>query len=307
MNSYGYYFPSYTTMLPLYSSFFGGYGLTGGSTQKSSSSSSKSKRQKWEENQNRYSGQQSAEDNERANKSTTLGKEFTSGDGRDGFGGGFGGSSSGKGNSAGSSNQGHGYTDKAAMDAMTQGLADMGLSAAAKAGLAMGFGAPTNAALGFGLSGTPGALGATAGKAAAAAMGMTTGTTTGAMLGGLLGSLAGPIGGLLGGLVGPALGGLVADALGMRDEEATRDSFEDAFGTITGRQIGAAYAGSLAAHNQDMATINDISLAQAMNDAIADSKSLSDQLRLTLCLLLPTLSVLLILLLRGVETWLVLL
>ena len=97
MNNYG-YFPTYTTMLPLYQTVLGNYGIGGTGTQ---DSSSKSSRNKWYDNQNRFSDQQSSSDKEKANKGTTLGKEFTGGDGRDGFGGGT--TSSSKGNDAGPS------------------------------------------------------------------------------------------------------------------------------------------------------------------------------------------------------------
>lgn len=267
MNNYG-YFPTYTTMLPLYQTMIGSYGLGGIGTQKS-----KSSRNKWYDMQDRFSGQQSSSDNEKANKGTTLGKEFTGGDGRDGFGGGT--TSSSKGNDAGPSNKGHSFTDKQAMDAAIEGLSTIGIDAATKTGLALGLNVPADVALNFGLSGLPSGLANTVGQVAAKSLGMTTGTLPGAVVGSMLGSLAGPIGGLLGGLIGPTIGGLVADALDMRDEEVTRDAFEDTFGQITGRQIGAAYTNNIATHNMDMATINDMSLAQAINDAIAGSKSLS--------------------------------
>ena len=267
MYNYG-YFPTYTTMLPLYQTMIGNYGLGGNTTQ------SKSSRNKWYDSQNRFSDQQSSSDNEKANKGTTLGKEFTGGDGRDGFGGGT--TSSSKGNDAGSSNKGHSFTDKQAMDAAIDGLSQMGLEAATKTGVALGLNAPTNVALNFGLSGFPSGLASTVGQVAAQSFGMTTGTTMGAMALGTLGSmLGGPIGGLLGGLIGPTIGGLVADALNIRDEEVTRDAMEDTFGPITGRQIGAAFANNIATHNMDMATINDMTLAEALNDAISGSKSLS--------------------------------
>lgn len=266
MNNYG-YFPTYTTMLPIYQTVLGNYGIGGSSTQGNSS------RNKWYDNQNRFSNQQSSSDKEKANKGTTLGKEFTGGDGRDGFGGGT--TSSSKGNDAGPSNKGHSFTDKQAMDAAMSGFGQMGLDAATKTGLALGLNAPVNAALNFGLSGLPSGLANTVGQVAAKSFGMTTGTVPGAMIGGLLGSLAGPIGGLLGGLIGPTIGGLVADALNVRDEEVTRDAMEDTFGPITGRQIGAAFANNIATHNMDMATINDMTLAEALNDAISGSKSLS--------------------------------
>lgn len=269
MNNYG-YFPTYTTMLPLYQTVLGNYGIGGTGTQ---DSSSKSSRNKWYDNQNRFSNQQSS-DKEKANKGTTLGKEFTGGDGRDGFGGGT--TSSSKGNDAGPSNKGHSFTDKQAMDAAMSGFGQMGLDAATKTGLALGLNAPVNAALNFGLSGIPGSLAGTVGQIGAASLGMTTGTTMGSMAFGALGGLlGGPIGGMIGGLVGPTIGGLLADAFDARAEEPTRDVMEDTFGQITGRQIGAAYANNIATHNMDMATINDMSLAQAINDAIAGSKSLS--------------------------------
>jgi collagen triple helix repeat protein len=268
MNNYG-YFPTYTTMLPLYQTILGNYGIGDSGTQ-----DSKPSRNKWYDNQNRFSNQQSSSDKEKANKGTTLGKEFTGGDGRDGFGGGT--TSSSKGNDAGPSNKGHSFTDKQAMDAAINGLSQMGLEAATKTGVALGLNAPTNVALNFGLSGFPSGLASTVGQVAAQSFGMTTGTTLGAMALGTLGSmLGGPIGGLLGGLIGPTIGGLVADALNIRDEEVTRDAMEDSFGPITGRQIGAAYTNNIATHNMDMATINDMTLAEALNDAISGSKSLS--------------------------------
>lgn len=268
MYNYG-YFPTYTTMLPLYQTMIGNYGLGGIDTQKG-----KSSRNKWYDMQDRFSNQQSSSDKEKANKGTTLGKEFTGGDGRDGFGGGT--TSSSKGNDAGPSNKGHSFTDKQAMDAAIDGLSQMGLEAATKTGVALGLNAPTNVALNFGLSGFPSGLASTVGQVAAQSFGMTTGTTMGAMALGTLGSmLGGPIGGLLGGLIGPTIGGLVADALNIRDEEVTRDAMEDTFGPITGRQIGAAFANNIATHNMDMATINDMTLAEALNDAISGSKSLS--------------------------------
>lgn len=268
MNNYG-YFPTYTTMLPLYQTILGNYGIGDSGTQ-----DSKPSRNKWYDNQNRFSNQQSSSDKEKANKGTTLGKEFTGGDGRDGFGGGT--TSSSKGNDAGPSNKGHSFTDKQAMDAAIDGLSQMGLEAATKTGVALGLNAPTNVALNFGLSGFPSGLASTVGQVAAQSFGMTTGTTMGAMALGTLGSmLGGPIGGLLGGLIGPTIGGLVADALNIRDEEVTRDAMEDTFGPITGRQIGAAFANNIATHNMDMATINDMTLAEALNDAISGSKSLS--------------------------------
>ena len=267
MNNYG-YFPTYTTMLPLYQTILGNYGIGDSGTQ-----DSKSSRNKWYDNQNRFSNQQSSSDKEKANKGTTLGKEFTGGDGRDGFGGGT--TSSSKGNDAGPSNKGHSFTDKQAMDAAIEGFSTLGIDAATKTGLALGLNVPADVALNFGLSGLPSGLANTVGQVAAKSLGMTTGTLPGAVVGSMLGSLAGPIGGLLGGLIGPTIGGLVADALDTRDEEVTRDAFEDTFGQITGRQIGAAYANNIATHNMDMATINDMSLAQAINDAIAGSKSLS--------------------------------
>lgn len=98
MNNYG-YFPTYTTMLPLYQTILGNYGIGDSGTQ-----DSKPSRNKWYDNQNRFSNQQSSSDKEKANKGTTLGKEFTGGDGRDGFGGGT--TSSSKGNDAGPSNKG---------------------------------------------------------------------------------------------------------------------------------------------------------------------------------------------------------
>ena len=272
MYNYG-YFPTYTTMLPLYQTMIGNYGLGGIDTQKG-----KSSRNKWYDMQDRFSGQQSSSDNEKANKGTTLGKEFTSnrdgGGGRDGFSGDSMGGSS-KGNDAGSPNKGHGFTDQQAMDAAISGLSTMGIDAATKTGMALALDAPVNVAMNFGLSGLPSGLANTVGQVAAKSFGMTTGTVPGAMIGGLLGSLAGPIGGLLGGLIGPTIGGLVADALNVRDEEATRDAMEDSFGPITGRQIGAAYANNIATHNEDFATINDMTLAEALNDAISGSKSLS--------------------------------
>ena len=267
MNNYG-YFPTYTTMLPLYQTILGNYGIGDSGTQ-----DSKPSRNKWYDNQNRFSNQQSSSDKEKANKGTTLGKEFTGGDGRDGFGGGT--TSSSKGNDAGPSNKGHSFTDKQAMDAAIEGFSTLGIDAATKTGLALGLNVPADVALNFGLSGLPSGLANTVGQVAAKSLGMTTGTLPGAVVGSMLGSLAGPIGGLLGGLIGPTIGGLVADALDTRDEEVTRDAFEDTFGQITGRQIGAAYANNIATHNMDMATINDMSLAQAINDAIAGSKSLS--------------------------------
>lgn len=272
MNNYG-YFPTYTTMLPLYQTMIGSYGLGGIGTQKS-----KSSRNKWYDMQDRFSGQQSSSDNEKANKGTTLGKEFSSnrdGGGRDGFSNDSIGSSSSKGNDAGPSNKGHGFTDKQAMDAAIEGLSTIGIDAATKTGLALGLNVPADVALNFGLSGLPSGLANTVGQVAAKSLGMTTGTLPGAVVGSMLGSLAGPIGGLLGGLIGPTIGGLVADALDMRDEEVTRDAFEDTFGQITGRQIGAAYANNIATHNEDFATINDMTLAEALNDAISGSKSLS--------------------------------
>lgn len=272
MYNYG-YFPTYTTMLPLYQTMIGSYGLGGIGTQKSTSS-----RNKWYDMQDRFSNQQSSSDNEKANKGTTLGKEFTSnrdgGGGRDGFSGDSM-SGSSKGNDAGSPNRGHGFTDQQAMDAAISGLSTMGIDAATKTGMALALDAPVNVAMNFGLSGLPSGLANTVGQVAAKSFGMTTGTVPGAMIGGLLGSLAGPIGGLLGGLIGPTIGGLVADALNMRDEEVTRDALEDAIGPITGRQIGAAYANNIATHNEDFATINDMTLAEALNDAISGSKSLS--------------------------------
>lgn len=269
MYNYG-YFPTYTTMLPLYQTMIGSYGLGGIGTQKSTSS-----RNKWYDMQDRFSSQQSSSDKEKANKGTTLGKEFTGGDGRDGFGGGTAGGSSSKGNDAGSPNKGHGFTDQQAMDAAISGLSTMGIDAATKTGMALALDAPVNVAMNFGLSGLPSGLANTVGQVAAKSFGMTTGTVPGAVVGSMLGSLAGPIGGLLGGLIGPTIGGLVADALNMRDEEVTRDALEDAIGPITGRQIGAAYANNIATHNMDMATINDMTLAEALNDAISGSKSLS--------------------------------
>ena len=266
------YFPTYTTMLPLYQTMIGSYGLGGIGTQKSTSS-----RNKWYDMQDRFSSQQSSSDNEKANKGTTLGKEFTSnrdGGGRDGFSGDSM-SGSSKGNDAGSPNKGHGFTDQQAMDAAISGLSTMGIDAATKTGMALALDAPVNVAMNFGLSGLPSGLANTVGQVAAKSFGMTTGTVPGAMLGSMLGSLAGPIGGLLGGLIGPTIGGLVADALNMRDEEVTRDALEDAIGPITGRQIGAAYANNIATHNEDFATINDMTLAEALNDAISGSKSLS--------------------------------
>ena len=268
MYNYG-YFPTYTTMLPLYQTMIGNYGLGGSTTQ------SKSRRNKWYDSQNRFSDQQSSSDNEKANKGTTMGKEFTGG-GRDGFSNDSIGSASGKGNDAGTPNKGHSFTDKQAMDAAIDGLSQMGLEAATKTGMALGLNAPTNVALNFGLSGFPSGLASTVGQVAAQSFGMTTGTTMGAMALGTLGSMiGGPIGGLLGGLIGPTIGGLVADALNIRDEEVTRDAMEDSFGPITGRQIGAAFANNIATHNMDMATINDMTLAEALNDAISGSKSLS--------------------------------
>lgn len=272
MNNYG-YFPTYTTMLPLYQTMIGSYGLGGIGTQKS-----KSSRNKWYDMQDRFSGQQSSSDNEKANKGTTLGKEFSSnrdGGGRDGFSNDSIGSSSSKGNDAGPSNKGHGFTDKQAMDAAIEGLSTIGIDAATKTGLALGLNVPADVALNFGLSGLPSGLANTVGQVAAKSLGMTTGTLPGAVVGSMLGSLAGPIGGLLGGLIGPTIGGLVADALDMRDEEVTRDAFEDTFGQITGRQIGAAYANNIATHNEDFATINDMTLAEALHDAISGSKSMS--------------------------------
>lgn len=269
MYNYG-YFPTYTTMLPLYQTMIGSYGLGGIGTQKSTSS-----RNKWYDMQDRFSSQQSSSDKEKANKGTTLGKEFTGGDGRDGFGGDTAGGSSSKGNDAGSPNKGHGFTDQQAMDAAISGLSTMGIDAATKTGMALALDAPVNVAMNFGLSGLPSGLANTVGQVAAKSFGMTTGTVPGAVVGSMLGSLAGPIGGLLGGLIGPMIGGLVADALNMRDEEVTRDALEDAIGPITGRQIGAAYANNIATHNMDMATINDMTLAEALNDAISGSKSLS--------------------------------
>lgn len=266
------YFPTYTTMLPLYQTMIGSYGLGGIGTQKSTSS-----RNKWYDMQDRFSSQQSSSDNEKANKGTTLGKEFTSnrdGGGRDGFSGDSM-SGSSKGNDAGSPNKGHGFTDQQAMDAAISGLSTMGIDAATKTGMALALDAPVNVAMNFGLSGLPSGLANTVGQVAAKSFGMTTGTVPGAVVGSMLGSLAGPIGGLLGGLIGPTIGGLVADALNMRDEEVTRDALEDAIGPITGRQIGAAYANNIATHNMDMATINDMTLAEALNDAISGSKSLS--------------------------------
>lgn len=230
MNNYG-YFPTYTTMLPLYQTILGNYGIGDSGTQ-----DSKPSRNKWYDNQNRFSNQQSSSDKEKANKGTTLGKEFTGGDGRDGFGGGT--TSSSKGNDAGSSNKGHSFTDKQAMDAAMSGFGQMGLDAATKTGLALGLNAPVNAALNFGLSGIPGSLAGTVGQIGAASLGMTTGTTMGSMAFGALGGLlGGPIGGMIGGLVGPTIGGLLADAFDARAEEPTRDVMEDTFGQITGRQI----------------------------------------------------------------------
>ena len=208
MNNYG-YFPTYTTMLPIYQTVLGNYGIGGSSTQGNSS------RNKWYNNQNRFSNQQSSSDKEKANKGTTLGKEFTGGDGRDGFGGGT--TSSSKGNDAGPSNKGHSFTDKQAMDAAMSGFGQMGLDAATKTGLALGLNAPVNAALNFGLSGIPGSLAGTVGQIGAASLGMTTGTTMGSMAFGALGGLlGGPIGGMIGGLVGPTIGGLLADAFDAR-------------------------------------------------------------------------------------------
>lgn len=267
------YFPTYTTMLPLYQTMIGSYGLGGIGTQKSTSS-----RNKWYDMQDRFSSQQSSSDNEKANKGTTLGKEFTSnrdGGGRDGFSNDSIGSTSSKGNDAGPSNKGHSFTDQQAMDAAISGLSTIGIDAATKTGMALALDAPVNVAMNFGLSGLPSGLANTVGQVAAKSFGMTTGTVPGAVVGSMLGSLAGPIGGLLGGLIGPTIGGLLADALNMRDEEVTRDALEDAIGPITGRQIGAAYANNIATHNMDMATINDMTLAEALNDAISGSKSLS--------------------------------
>lgn len=272
MYNYG-YFPTYTTMLPLYQTMIGSYGLGGIGTQKSTSS-----RNKWYDMQDRFSSQQSSSDNEKANKGTTLGKEFTSnrdGGGRDGFSNDSIGSTSSKGNDAGLSNKGHSFTDQQAMDAAISGLSTIGIDAATKTGMALALDAPVNVAMNFGLSGLPSGLANTVGQVAAKSFGMTTGTVPGAVVGSMLGSLAGPIGGLLGGLIGPTIGGLLADALNMRDEEVTRDALEDAIGPITGRQIGAAYANNIATHNMDMATINDMTLAEALNDAISGSKSLS--------------------------------
>lgn len=272
MYNYG-YFPTYTTMLPLYQTMIGSYGLGGIGTQKSTSS-----RNKWYDMQDRFSSQQSSSDNEKANKGTTLGKEFTSnrdGGGRDGFSNDSIGSTSSKGNDAGPSNKGHSFTDQQAMDAAISGLSTIGIDAATKTGMALALDAPVNVAMNFGLSGLPSGLANTVGQVAAKSFGMTTGTVPGAVVGSMLGSLAGPIGGLLGGLIGPTIGGLLADALNMRDEEVTRDALEDAIGPITGRQIGAAYANNIATHNMDMATINDMTLAEALNDAISGSKSLS--------------------------------
>lgn len=267
------YFPTYTTMLPLYQTMIGSYGLGGIGTQKSTSS-----RNKWYDMQDRFSSQQSSSDNEKANKGTTLGKEFTSnrdGGGRDGFSNDSIGSTSSKGNDAGPSNKGHGFTDQQAMDAAISGLSTVGIDAATKTGMALALDAPVKVAMNFGLSGLPSGLANTVGQVAAKSLGMTTGTVPGAVVGSMLGSLAGPIGGLLGGLIGPTIGGLLADALDTRDEEVTRDALEDAIGPITGRQIGAAYANNIATHNMDMATINDMTLAEALNDAISGSKSLS--------------------------------
>jgi hypothetical protein len=272
MYNYG-YFPTYTTMLPLYQTMIGSYGLGGIGTQKSTSS-----RNKWYDMQDRFSSQQSSSDNEKANKGTTLGKEFTSnrdGGGRDGFSNDSIGSTSSKGNDAGPSNKGHSFTDQQAMDDAISGLSTIGIDAATKTGMALALDAPVNVAMNFGLSGLPSGLANTVGQVAAKSFGMTTGTVPGAVVGSMLGSLAGPIGGLLGGLIGPTIGGLLADALNMRDEEVTRDALEDAIGPITGRQIGAAYANNIATHNMDMATINDMTLAEALNDAISGSKSLS--------------------------------
>lgn len=272
MYNYG-YFPTYTTMLPLYQTMIGSYGLGGIGTQKSTSS-----RNKWYDMQDRFSSQQSSSDNEKANKGTTLGKEFTSnrdGGGRDGFSNDSIGSTSSKGNDAGPSNKGHSFTDQQAMDAAISGLSTIGIDAATKTGMALALDAPVNVAMNFGLSGLPSGLANTVGQVAAKSFGMTTGTVPGAVVGSMLGSLAGPIGGLLGGLIGPTIGGLLADALNMRDEEVTRDALEDAIGPITGRQIGAAYANNIATHNMDMATINDMTLAEALNDAVSGSKSLS--------------------------------
>ena len=182
MNNYG-YFPTYTTMLPIYQTVLGNYGIGGSSTQGNSS------RNKWYDNQDRFSNQQSSSDKEKANKGTTLGKEFTGGDGRDGFGGGTAGGSSSKGNDAGPSNKGHSFTDKQAMDAAMSGFGQMGLDAATKTGLALGLNAPVNAALNFGLSGIPGSLAGTVGQIGAASLGMTTGTTMGSMAFGALGGL----------------------------------------------------------------------------------------------------------------------